>query len=93
MTLLAGGVQLSSLTVVLDYCLVAILLFMATKSFRAVLKTDENQLRTVFQARAPPLITMDTHTQSRSEFGTPVKSVDCDAEKRSRHENELKLSC
>ena len=48
--LVVGGVHVSNLTVILDYGLTAVLLFMAARSFQKVASDADNQLRLVFQA-------------------------------------------
>ena len=48
--LVVGGVHVNNLTVILDYGLTAVLLFMAARSFKKVATDADNQLRLVFQA-------------------------------------------
>jgi len=53
--LIVGGVHVNNVAVILDYGLTSVLLFMAAKSFKRVLKSNEHQLQFVFQARAAHL--------------------------------------
>ena len=47
--LIVGGVHINNFAVILDYGLTSVLLFMAAKSFKRVLKGSEHQLQFVMQ--------------------------------------------
>ena len=47
--LIVGGVHINNFAVILDYGLTGVLLFMAAKSFKRVLKGSEHQLQFVMQ--------------------------------------------
>lgn len=47
--LIVGGVHVNNVAVILDYGLTSVLLFMAAKSFKRVLKSNEHQLQFVMQ--------------------------------------------
>lgn len=49
--LIVGGVHVNNMAVILDYGLTSVLLFMAAKSFKRVLKSNEHQLQFVMQVR------------------------------------------
>ena len=63
--LIVGGVHVNNIAVILDYGLTSVLLFLAAKSFKRVLKGGNQQLQFVMQARrCPPRA--DPHLLDRS---------------------------